>query len=294
MKNNHLALGGLFAALHLLFVLAGKLVIGSELILVIFLPLLSTIYSLKFNNKECAMYLIATFLLCIIFDPVISLIYIAPALVCGSVYGYVRKNKAKELSLLYISFLSNFVMVAISFMFISILFKEVELTSMFSLFINKEGENLNVCIYTSLLLIGVFQAFALHLVSNNELVKWGYDEIESETSTPRWINIGLISSLIIYIGLLIFNDYLSLYIVPFIIAFTLPNIIEFITRKKHMWLYVVTIILFIVDLYLLKYVKPVHYPMLFLSSTLPLVVENFLVLKTFSIKYSNNEKNNIE
>ena len=294
MKNNHLALGGLFAAIHLLFVLAGKLVIGSELILVIFLPLLSTIYALKFNNKECAIYLIATCLLCIIFDPVISLIYIAPSLICGSVYGWARKKDFKELSLLYVSFLSNFIMVTISFLFITLLFKEVQLVNIFSLFINKHGEGLYVCIYYTLLLIGALQAFALHHISNNELVKWGYNLVDGESHTPRWINIALLVSVITYLGLLFFNADFTLYVVPFVFAFALPNIIEFIICKRRVWLYSSVIVLIIIDLYILRYIDPIHYPMLFLSSSLPIIVENVLVLHTFYINCSNNDKNNIE
>ena len=39
MKNNYLALGGLFASLHVLFLFLSKVIVGSELLLVLFLAL---------------------------------------------------------------------------------------------------------------------------------------------------------------------------------------------------------------------------------------------------------------
>ena len=98
-KNNYLTLGGLFVALHLLFVFISKVLAGSEFILVVFLPLLSTIYALKFNIKETIIFFIASFLLCVIFEPIAALIYVLPALICGTLYGVFRKRKVKELSL---------------------------------------------------------------------------------------------------------------------------------------------------------------------------------------------------
>ena len=174
MKNNHLALGGLFVALHLLFVFLSKVLVGSELLLVVFLPLLSTIYSLKFNIKESAIFSIATFLLCFLFEPVATCIYVVPALLCGNVYGIARKKGLKEMSLVYISSLAHAFSVTISFLFITLMFKEVDFFNLFANFINKEGEALYALVYLILLLLGVIEAFITHMISNEELKKMGY------------------------------------------------------------------------------------------------------------------------
>ena len=55
-KMEYLSLGGLFVALHVVFILLSRFLPGSALLLVIFLPLLSAIYTLKFSKKEVAMF----------------------------------------------------------------------------------------------------------------------------------------------------------------------------------------------------------------------------------------------
>ena len=68
MRKNYLALGGLFACLHVLFLFVSKIMVGSELLLVLFLPLLSTIYTLKCDKKHVFMFTIATLLISFVFD----------------------------------------------------------------------------------------------------------------------------------------------------------------------------------------------------------------------------------
>ena len=92
MKNNYLALGGLFTCLHALFLLINKLFAGSELLLVLFLPLLSTIYTMKSDNKHLIMFVISTILICSVFDIVGTFIYIIPSLISGILYGVLRKK----------------------------------------------------------------------------------------------------------------------------------------------------------------------------------------------------------
>ena len=118
-KNSYFTLGGLFVSLHLIFILLSRVLVGSELILVLFLPLLSTIYALKFKKKEVTMFVIATFLLCLIFEPISSLIYVLPALICGTLYGELRKTRIKELSLVYITTMSHSLSLLISFLSIA-------------------------------------------------------------------------------------------------------------------------------------------------------------------------------
>ena len=290
MKNNHLALGGLFAALHLLFLFLSKMLVGSELILVIFLPLLSTIYSLKFNIKESAMFFIATFFLCAIFEPISTFIYILPSLLCGTVYGIARKKEVKELSLIYISSFAHFLSVTISFLFITMMFKEVDIFKIFSTFINKDGQEFYVCVYLVLILLGIIEAFSTHIISNEELKKIGYAHIESELSTPLWINLCLIVSVITYVVLGFINPILSCYCLPFLIAFTIPNVVDFIVFNKRKWIYFIVGIMFFASLFVLRYLNGVFYPVMLMIIISPLVVDNFIrVLYTNSIKYSNKD-----
>lgn len=295
MKNNYLALGGLFAALHLLFLLLSKFVAGSEFILVVFLPLLSTIYALKFNVKESAMFFIATFFLCAIFEPVSTFIYILPALMCGSIYGVFRKRGMKELSLVYVSSLAHALSVSISFVFIGVLFKEVDFFDIFASFINKSGNEFYVCVYLVLLVLGVIEAFVTHIISDEELKKVGYKNIESEEGTPLWINCCLVALLILYLVLAIIDPLLTCYCYPFVLAFTIPNVVEFVMKSRMKWIYWVSGVLFVVSAFVTQYIDVVFYPMLIVGILFPMIVENFVrVLYTNSSKYSNNVENRIE
>lgn len=295
IKNNYLTLGGLFITLHLLFIFLSRVFVGSEFILVVFLPLLSTIYTLKYGVKEVTMFSIATFLLCAIFEPITTLIYVLPGLICGIVYGMLRKRKVKELSLVYISSLSHSITLLISFAFISLLFKEVEFFSIFSNFINKEGESLYASVYLIFLLMGVLEAFVVHIITNNELKKLGYLEIESEIMTPGWMNVAFFVSLVIVVVLAIVKPILTLYITPFLIAFMIPNVVEFILSNKKKWLYLIVGGILLGAIFLLSYVDELIYPILFVMIFSPLVIEKVIgVLYTKLLKYSNNGKNKLE
>lgn len=294
-KNSHLTLGGLFVALHLLFIFLSKLLVGSELIMVIFLPLLSTVYSLNFDKKQVTMFFVATFLLCVMFEPISTFIYVLPGLICGTLYGVLRKRKIKELSLIYISSLSHAFSLLIAFLSISIMFKEVDFFSIFSNFIRKEGIEFYASIYLILMLLGVLESFVTHIITNSELKKLGYQELDSEVSVPLWMNIMLIISIIAYTILAIINPIYSCYAFPFLLAFIVPNIVEFIIRGKNKWVYGISGILLLVVMFVVRYVDKVLYPILLIVILLPLIVENFTrVLYTNSSKYLNNGENRIE
>jgi hypothetical protein len=294
-KNNYLTLGGLFAALHLLFVFMSKIFVGSEFILVVFLPLLSTIYALKFNIKETIMFFIASFFLCVVFEPIATFIYVLPALLCGTIYGGLRKKKVKELSLVYLSSMAHSLSLLISFLFIGIMFKEVDFFSIFASFINKEGRELYLCIYLFLILLGVLEAFVTHIITSGELKRLGYMSLEKERDTPLWMNVSLVILFIAYIVIAVINPLFSCYALPFVIAFSIPNIVDFVGENKKHWIYFIVGALFFCSLFLMKYIDLILYPMLLILVASPLIIANFFrVLYTNSIKYSNNGQNKIE
>ena len=295
MKNSYLALGGLFITLHLVFIFLSRILVGSELLLVIFLPLLSTIYSLKFTKKETVMFLIATFLLCVIFEPVSTFIYVLPALICGTTYGILSKKKVNELSLVYISSLAHFASLFISFVFISLMFKEISFFEIFSTFIKKNGAELYASIYLILISLGVLESFCVHIISSNELERFGYDNSNEDILLPKWINIGLVLSIITYIVLAFINPIFTCYIYPFVLAFVIPNIIEFILNNKRKWIYFLCGVMLFSVAFLLPYLDPIFYPFMTLFVTFPIIMEKIVrVLYTNLIKYSNNGKNKIE
>ena len=294
-KMEYLSLGGLFVALHVVFILLSRFLPGSALLLVIFLPLLSAIYTLKFSKKEVAMFVIATFFLCLIFEPVSTFIYVIPALMCGVVYGVLRKKNMKELTLVYISSVSHFLSLLVSFLFISLMFKEIDFFDIFSSFISKKQENFYACVYLFLITLGVIEAFILHSICDDELAKLGYKKVEEETKTPNWIVYGLVISVILYaIGFIISPIY-TIYILPFVIAFCIPILVEFIKTNKKKWIYFVCGAIAFFSIFLLNYISPICYPILILFAFSPMLVERIVrVLYTFCLKCSNKKENIIE
>ena len=153
MNKNYVALGGLFACLHVLFVLLTKFIVGSEVLLVLFLPLLSTIYTLRSDKKSVAMFVVATLLICFIFDVVTTFIYVIPSLLCGVVYGVLRKKKFRELELLCISSVTHMLSIGFSFCVIVLLFKEIEFMSIFEKIFSLNGRELYVVVLLCLLVL---------------------------------------------------------------------------------------------------------------------------------------------
>ena len=295
MKNNHLALGGLFITLHLVFIFLSRILVGSELLLVIFLPLLSTIYSLKFKFKETCVFFFSTLLLCVIFEPISTLIYVLPALICGMSYGFLVKKDVKELSLVYASALAHSFSLFISFLFISLLFKEVSFFEIFSRLVNKEGDSFYACVYLILISLGVLESFVVHTITNNELVRLGYKEIKKEEETPMWINASLLISIVIFIILSFINPIFTCYIFPYMLAFIIPVLVEFIMLNKRKWIYLCVAFVGLISLFLTSYVNSIFYPFLILLMFLPVIVEkNVRVLYTKYSKYLNNGKNKIK
>ena len=185
MKNNYLALGGLFACLHVLVLLLSKVIVGSEILLVLFLPLLSTIYTYKCDKKNVVMFVIATILVCCIFDIVSTFIYVVPSLVCGVLYGALRKIKFKELDLLCVTSIGHIFSLLFSFVVIALLFKEIEFMDIFASVFKLDGEKLIIASLCFLIVLGFCEAFLVHVISDNELAKIA-NRVEKNENVPKW------------------------------------------------------------------------------------------------------------
>ena len=69
----------------------------------------------------------------------------------------------------------------------------------------------------------------------------------------------------------------------------IPNVVNFIIRNKHKWVYFLVGIMFLISIYVLRYVNGVFYPGLLILIVSPMVVENLIVLYTNTIKYLNKD-----
>ena len=156
------------------------------------------------------------------------------------------------------------------------------------MFIHKQGEAFYVCVYLLLLLLGVIEAFVVHMICNEELKKVGYSPVESENETPKWIDVCLIVFLAISVVLSIINEIYFCYCLPFVIAFAIPSVIEFICIGKRRWIYFLVGLMFVVNLYIFSYIDPIFYPAFLVGMALPILIDKFIrVLYTNLLKYSN-------
>ena len=91
--------------------------------------------------------------------------------------------------------------------------------------------------YLLLLVLGVIEAFVTHVISDEELKKIGYKKIDSEVSTPLWINYCFLGSFVVWLVLAFVDPVLTCYCLPFVFAFAIPNVVEFVVNNKKKWIY---------------------------------------------------------
>lgn len=275
MKKNYIALGGLFACLHLLFLFMAKVIVGSELLLVLFLPLLSTIYTLKCEKKSVLMFVLATLFLCFVFDFVSTFIYVIPSLICGIVYGILRKNKFKELEVLCISGITHMISISISFLVIVFLFKEINFMGIFEKIFSLEGNNLIVVTLLFLFVLGFCEAFLVHIVADNELKKIG-NVIEKNDSVPKWFGIVSLVSFIFYVVMSILGIVYCLLPLFVFLVFLIPYIINGLLMFNYKFLtFSIMIIFLFVSIFIIQYLEPINYLILPIFVISPLIINNF-------------------
>jgi len=145
------------------------------------------------------------------------------------------------------------------------------------------------------MLLGVIEAFILHMVCNNELLRLGYEEAKKEDEIPLWMIIALFVFISIYFVLTFINKIYTVYVIPLVIAFLIPIFIEFVIRGKNKWIYIFVACFALVGVFLLGIIDVIYYPMLVVFTLVPIIMEKIVrVLYTFSLKCSNKKKNIIE
>ena len=275
MKKNYVALGGLFACLHVLFLLLGKIVVGSELLMVLILPFLSTMYTLKCDKKSVLMFVIATLLLCSVFDVVSTFIYVVPSLMCGITYGLLRKKNCKELELLCLSGLVHVLSIGFSFLVIVLLFKEMDFLSIFEKVFSLTGERLVVVSLLTLLVLAYCEAFLVHMISDNEIGKF-MNKVEKNDHVPKWFLIPVGVSLSIFMILYFANNLYSVFPMVILFVFLIPYIIEGMLNFKYKVLTVSLVMLFsFISIYVMKYIEPINLLIVPVFICLPFIVNNF-------------------
>lgn len=275
MKNKYLALGGLFASLHVLFLFLSKVIVGSELLLVLFLPLLSTLYTMKSDKKSVVMFVIATVLICSIFDVVGTFIYVVPSLICGILYGALRKKDFKELELLCFSSIGHIFSLLFSFFVITLLFKEVEFIEIFSSIFGMSGDKLIVLCACLFIVLGFCEAFLVHVISDNELGKLA-SKVGKNEDVPMPFMYAFLVCFSLFVILYFTNNLYS--IIPMLLmgVFIIPYIVSGIINLKYKVLTGILIFSFsIIGVFFSRYIEPINMFVIPMFIVSPFVINNF-------------------
>ena len=266
-----------------------KVIIGSELLLVLFLPLLSTIYTLKCDKKSVAMFVIATLLICLFFDFVSTFIYVIPSLMCGIVYGVLRKYKCKELELLCISGLTHMISISFSFLVITLLFKEINFMIIFEKLFSLNGEKLFIVTLLSLIVLGYCEAFLTHIIADNELEKLSL-KVEQNEFVPRWFLFVDIISFLLFIILYFVENLYSVFAMTIFLVFFIPYIVYgFMHLKYKVLTFSLAIIFSFLSLFVIKYINPLNYLIIPFFILSPFVINNFEHNNEKTFKSTKNE-----
>lgn len=275
MKNNYLALGGLFASLHVLFLFLSKIIVGSEVILLIFLPLLSSLYTMKCDKKSVVMFSVTTVLICSVFDVIGTFIYVIPSLACGILYGFLRRMKFKELELLCFSGIGHVFSFLFSFLVISFLFKEVRFVDVFSSVFGVSGEKLVVLCSCFFITIGFCEAFLVHIVSDNELGKL-VNKVDKNTNVPV---VFLCSFFVFFISFVILCFMNTIYsVIPMILmcVFIIPYIVSGIMNLKYKYITFILIFVFsFISILTVEFIEPVNVIAIPVFVMSPFIINNF-------------------
>ena len=272
MKRNDLTLGGLLLCLQLLFLFISKIIIGSELILLLFLPLVSSFYTLKTNRRSVFVFALSSFILCFLFDPINTFIYILPALLVGISYGILRKKGVKELSLIYITSLVHFISLLITLVSFKFFFIEFDLLGVMERFFSSDSETAYIIMGVILFVLAIIQSFLVHIISEKELNKFNYT-IKREEKTPRWFLAGLGISLAGVFTTYLFSSDLVVIFILLCNVFLIPFVIEGITNFKYKVATTLLLILFaLISLYLFSILEVVFLPLIIILILLPLLI----------------------
>lgn len=167
----------LFVALNLIITIYATYLPLSGYILILFLPLISTIYCLNTRKRYFPIYFSITMILAICFsiqDLTTTLLYLLPALLQGLFFAlFITLNKDGTIS--------YFISVAVLFLtkiaiipLIDFIYQVNTINSILTLLNLINVQNITYFIYGSLFMLCTLEMFIVFIITKNELLKLGY------------------------------------------------------------------------------------------------------------------------
>lgn len=265
---------GIFAAIHLIFLLLFKLIPGFGIFLIILLPLASALYVIKNDFKSSLLFVVSTLIICGVFFLSETPLYVLPSLIVGIVYGLMIKHELPQDVILLVTTFAQLIGLCISVVFIKLL--GLDILESIKLLFNMKEDNFHAMLPTFALLIATCQAFAVHISIKTELKKLGIRH-KDFTRISKVFYILLPISILLQVGFsLLYKPvaYSFTFITWIIAALILLN-----GYFKTKYLYPTIIaqgIITIIAVFPLMYVIPlVNMPMVLLIPFLPVFITSY-------------------
>ena len=167
----------LFVSLNLLVTVFSTYLPLSGLILILFLPLISTFYCIHTKKRYFPIYFIISFGLSICFslqDLTTALLYLLPALIQGFFFSlFIDLDKDGSLSYftsIIILFITKIAMIPI----IDFIYSVNTIDSILTILALKDLENIHLLIYGAIFILCSFEMLIVFIITKGELEKLGY------------------------------------------------------------------------------------------------------------------------
>lgn len=167
----------LFVALNLIITVYATYLPLSGYIVILFLPLISTIYCLNTKKRYFPIYFIVTLGLAICFsiqDLTTTLLYLLPALLQGLFFSLFIDLKKDGTIPYFISIAILFLTKVAIIPFIDFIYQVNTINSILTLLNLIEVNNIYYFVYFALFILCSFEMFIVFIITKNELLKLGY------------------------------------------------------------------------------------------------------------------------
>lgn len=228
---HHMTYMAIMAAINLVFIIFATFLPVSILILIIILPLVSTVVAYFCQKKYYLIYAVASIGLCLIFNIYDTIFYIVPAIITGFFFGLMLE---KKISAFWMILVSALIQTALTYLFIPLINLLGNTDFILSIltflklddFIYKEAVT-----HLFIFFMAFAQAVLTTLVLLNEVSKIGI-KIEQRVSSIIPYFIGLMVTLIMAIIFALFENSLTFVFVVISFYFSSFLMIGLITSKK--------------------------------------------------------------
>jgi hypothetical protein len=224
---------GIFAGIHVVLLLLSNAIVGLDFLLILALPLASSLYSIKNKPLHTFIFALSTILICLPIDIIKTLLYFIPALISGICYGYMFKLKFSNLTLIYLlSFVSSLLFL-LSFSIINIIYQIdfIELSKSFFQLSDIVFKNYGPSI---LLLIGLCQSILTHIIIKEELSHMNIKVGNDYKLTRVWYLVSIVCFILSFILFLTHNLPIAIYLMFVYLITYIPIVIAgYQSVKKH-------------------------------------------------------------